>query len=43
MVSEERRALLEALLVELLDRSRDRRVDAGAGIRELGVVGDLLG
>ena len=42
MVSEERGTLLEAVLVEVLDRARDRRVDARASVGELRVVGDLL-
>ena len=42
MVREQRSALLEAVLLELLHRARDGRVDPRARVGELRVVGDLL-
>ena len=42
VVRQQRGALLEAVLLELLDRARDRGVDARARVGELRVVGDLL-
>ena len=43
VVGEKRRTLAELPRLELLDRTRDRAVDAGSSLRELRAVGDFLG
>ena len=43
VVGEKRRTFAELPRVDLLDRARDRGMDAGSSLRELRAVGDFLG